>query len=214
MMTKKEVDRMSIQLKKDIILLNPQGNCEELLGKLQLPFSVVHQNVSMDFTLPTNPIEFVNSFVVVQLLRMKAPHPSLCYMNVKRVVSFNGEILPLPRSRHEAITFFQKLSNRRHLVTSAVGIRYDDKISSFVVESEVLMHHLSKKIIVQYIETGEPFEQDVGYNIMGVGQNLVKRIDGSKYNVAGLPLDVLKKFLTDKEIISVEEGESVYGNFN
>lgn len=212
-MAKKEVDRMSFRKNKDIILLNPQGNCEELLGELQLPFSVIHQDIPIDITLPTNPFEFANSSVVAHLLRYKAPHTSICYMNVKRVVSLNGAIMALPpRTKSEAVAFFRKLSNNRHIVTTAVGIRYDDKISSFVVESEVTMHHFTEKIIAQYIETGEPFEHDVGYNIMGVGQNLVKRIDGSKYNVAGLPLEILKNFLTDKQIISVEKEESVYGN--
>ncbi|HWI48050.1 MAG TPA: Maf family protein [Rummeliibacillus sp.] len=203
---------MSIRLNKDVILLNPQGNCEELFGKLQLPFSVIHQDVPMDYALPTNPFEFANSSVVVKLLRMQKPHASLCYMNVKRVVSLNGEIIRLPRTRNEAISFFKRLSNNKHKVTTAVGIRYDDQLSSFVVQSDVTMHCLSEKIIAQYVETGEPFEQDVGYNIMGVGQNLVKRINGSKYNVAGLPLDVLRTFLTDKKIIAVEKGEQVHGN--
>lgn len=203
---------MSIRLNKDIILLNPLGNCEELLAKLQLPFSVIHQEMPIDCALPTNPFEFANSTVVVKLLRMQKPHPSLCYMNVKRVVSLNGIILRLPRTRNEAISFFRRLSNHKHRVTTAVGIRYDDQLSSFVVQSDVMMHRLSEKIIAQYVETGEPFEQDVGYNIMGVGQNLVKRIDGSKYNVAGIPLDVLRTFLTDKKIIAVGKEEQVHGN--
>ena len=59
---------MSLRLNKDIILLNPLGNCEELLGKLQLPFSVIHQDISMDYALPTNPFEFANSTVVVKLI--------------------------------------------------------------------------------------------------------------------------------------------------
>ena len=108
-------------------------------------------------------------------------------MNVKRVVSLNELILRLPRTRMEAKSYLKKLSNKKHKVTTAVGIRYENQLSSFVVQSEVMMHRLSEKIIEQYVETGEPFEQDVGYNIMGVGQNLVKTIIGSKYNVAGLP---------------------------
>ena len=133
-------------------------------------------------------------------------------MNVKRVVSLNELILRLPRTRMEAKSYLKKLSNKKHKVTTAVGIRYENQLSSFVVQSEVMMHRLSEKIIEQYVETGEPFEQDVGYNIMGVGQNLVKTIIGSKYNVAGLPLDVLKTFLMDKKIITVETGEHVHGN--
>ncbi|MGG0656758.1 Maf family protein [Rummeliibacillus pycnus] len=203
---------MFIRLNKDIILLNPQGNCEELLEKLQLPFSVIHRDFTMDFALPTIPFEFANNTVVVKLLRMQKPQKSICYMNVKRVVSLNGLIMRLPRTRNEAISFFRRLSNNRHKVTTAVGIRCDEQLSSFVVQSDVTMHRLTEKIIAQYVETGEPFEQDVGYNIMGVGQNLVKRIDGSKYNVAGLPLDVLRTFLTDRKIITVEKEEKVHGN--
>ncbi|MGX9135416.1 Maf family protein [Rummeliibacillus sp. JY-2-4R] len=203
---------MSLSLNKEIILLNPVGNCEELFEKLQLPFSVIHQDISMDYALPTNPFEFTNSTVVLKLLRMRAPHKSLCYMNVKRVVSINELILRLPRTRMEAKSYLRKLSNKKHKVTTAVGIRYEEQLSSFVVQSEVIMNRLSEKIIEQYVETGEPFEQDVGYNIMGVGQNLVKTIIGSKYNVAGLPLDVLKTFLCDKKIITVETGEHVHGN--
>lgn len=202
---------MSLKVNKDIVLLNPRGNCEELLEKMQLPFSVMHNQFFMNDLLPTNPLERANHIVVIKLLRMKPPHTSLCYMNVKRIVSLNGRILNLPHARNEAISFFKDLSNKKHKVTTAVGIRYDDKLSSFVVQSDVTMNRLSEKIIAQYVETGEPFEQDVGYNIMGVGQNLVKRIDGSIYNVAGLPLDVLKTFLTDKKIITVEKGEQVNG---
>ena len=203
---------MSIRLNRDMILLNPQGNCEELLKKLQVPFSVIHQNIALDCPLAPTPFEYANTSVVVRLLRMNASHSSICYMTVERVISLNGVIMRLPHARKEAISFLRQLSNQKHVVTTAVGIRYDDKLSSFVVQSDVIMHRLSTKIITQYIETGEPFEQDIGYNIMGVGQNLVKRIDGGKYNVAGLPLDVLKIFLAEKHIISVEKEESIHGN--
>ena len=203
---------MSIVLKKNIILLNPEGNCEELFEELQLPFSTTHQHIPVGDHLPENPFEYANTTVVIKLLRMKAPHESLCYLHVKRVISIEGTLLPLPQSKNEARNFLKRLSNRQHRVTTAVGIRYDQQLSSFVVASDVTMKCLSEKIIQQYIETGEPFEQDIGYNIMGVGQNLVSRIDGCKYNVAGLPTKILKDFLSEKGIMSVSEEAEVHGH--
>lgn len=78
-----------------------------------------------------------------------------------------------------------------------------------VVESKVTMKKLSQKIIEHYVETGEPFEHDIGYNIQGLGANLSESIEGDFDNVAGLPIDSLQEHLINKKILDVKEGEIV-----
>ena len=54
---------------------------------------------------------------------------------------------------------------------------------------------LSDDVIAAYIKTGSPFDKAGAYGIQDKEFNLVREIKGSYYNVMGLPVEELGKFI-------------------
>ncbi|MBQ1605786.1 MAG: Maf family protein, partial [Bacteroidales bacterium] len=85
------------------------------------------------------------------------------------------------------------------LVVTGVCLRSVDKVVSFSVKTEVTFSKLDDEEIRFYIENFKPFDKAGAYGIQEwIGKVAVEGINGSFYNVVGLPVQrlyrELKKF--------------------
>jgi septum formation protein len=69
------------------------------------------------------------------------------------------------------------------------------------VSTDVTFGEITDQLINKYIETGEPMDKAGAYGIQGMGAILVKAINGSYYNVVGLPLFEVASILRKYELI-------------
>jgi len=106
------------------------------------------------------------------------------------IVVLDGEILGKPKDEEDAVGMLLRMSDRRHLVATAVTVRRlaDGFQESFRVETEVTFRHISELECRKYWLTGEPADKAGAYGIQGLGAIFVESITGSCSNVAGLPL--------------------------
>ncbi len=70
-----------------------------------------------------------------------------------------------------------------------------NKTISKAVETKVFFNDLTDKEIDDYVATGEPLSKAGSYGILEGGGKFVKEIEGSKSNIAGLPMEELKEIL-------------------
>ena len=110
------------------------------------------------------------------------------------VVAIDAEILGKPASADDARRMLARLSNRSHVVHTAVALRTFDstrgaRIATDVVSTSVRFRVLSEDDIDRYVATGEPFDKAGAYGIQGEGGALVADVRGSYTNVVGLPLE-------------------------
>lgn len=113
------------------------------------------------------------------------------------VVSVEGVILGKPKERADAFTMLKLLSGKVHSVFTGVTVIKPSSTTTFSVETKVKFFDLTDSEIKDYIDTGEPFDKAGGYGIQGKGALLVEKIDGDYFNVVGLPVSTLKKYLTN-----------------
>ena len=108
------------------------------------------------------------------------------------VVIACGEILGKPHSRDEAITMLQKLSGATHEVATGVTLRTSTKSHSFTSVSKVRFRPLSLEEIEYYVDNYRPMDKAGSYGIQEwIGYVGIEHIDGSFYNVMGLPIQRL-----------------------
>ena len=108
------------------------------------------------------------------------------------VVIVDGRILGKPDGREEAITMIESLSGRRHTVVTGVAMRNFCRCESFSVASEVYMRELRREEVEYYVDTYKPYDKAGAYGIQEwIGYVGVERIEGSFYNVMGLPIQAL-----------------------
>lgn len=111
------------------------------------------------------------------------------------VVSIDGVILGKPKDRSDAFQMLKMLSGKYHSVFTGVTIITPDSTKTFSVETRVKFFELTDREINDYLDTGEPFDKAGAYGIQGKGSLLVEKIDGDYFNVVGLPVSTLNKYL-------------------
>lgn len=168
--------------------------------------------LGIDFTVDTG-----NTFVEAYPADM--PHKEIPeYLSKGKSYGFHRELMPdeilitadtmvfcgkhalgKPKERKEAVEMLRLLQNNSHIVLTGVTIRSVDKCRSFTVSSKVYFSHLSNEEIDYYIDTKKPYDKAGSYGVQEwIGFVAIKKIEGSYFNVMGLPVQrlytELKKF--------------------
>ena len=112
------------------------------------------------------------------------------------MVILDHTILGKPKDLLEAKEFLRRLSGRNHQVVTGVCIKYQDKISLFKDITEVSFTTLTDKQIDYYLEKYHPLDKAGAYGIQEwIGMVGVTKIEGSYFNVVGLPVQKLYQAL-------------------
>lgn len=126
--------------------------------------------------------------------------PDVILLTADTVVVLDGGVLGKPCGREEAVGMLGRLSGRRHTVVSGVTLRTAERMHSFEARTSVWFRTLSAEEIEHYVDTCRPFDKAGSYGIQEwIGYAAIERIEGSFYNVMGLPIQKvyveLDKFL-------------------
>lgn len=184
-----------------IVLGSNSPRRRELLARLDIDFEVqTIPGIDESFPKTLRPDE-----VPVYIARKKAEAyiPSMSadelLITADTIVWTFGEILGKPKDREDAITMLRKLSGRVHEVITGVCITTKEKTVSFFASSAVCFADLDDDEIIYYVDKYRPFDKAGSYGIQEwIGYVAVEAINGSFYNVMGLPVRLLyqelKKF--------------------
>lgn len=107
------------------------------------------------------------------------------------VWTFDG-VMGKPANREEAYAMLHALSDHVHQVITGVCIMTKDKNVGFSAESAVCFAKLGDEEINYYLDKYKPYDKAGGYGIQEwIGYIGVEAINGSFYNVMGLPVQKL-----------------------
>ncbi len=117
------------------------------------------------------------------------------------MVLLDSLIMGKPHSRGEALEMLRSLSGRTHEVITAVTVRTANAEETVCDTTLVTFRPLSESEIAYYVDTCRPYDKAGAYGIQEwIGYAACTRIEGSFYNVMGLPVhkvyDELTKFAT------------------
>lgn len=163
------------------------------------------EDADIEFTLAPRfeceesfPSELPAAEVAEYLARLKSeayPEPlgeSDILLTADTVVIAEGQILGKPADRAEAIAMITLLSGRDHEVVTGTTLRSKDKVQSFSVSSKVRFRVLDAEEIEYYVDSYRPFDKAGAYGIQEwIGYVGIERLEGSFYNVMGLPVQRL-----------------------
>ncbi|MDE5692077.1 MAG: Maf family nucleotide pyrophosphatase [Alistipes sp.] len=126
--------------------------------------------------------------------------PNEILMTADTVVVLDGRVLGKPHDRDEAFAMLRRLSGHRHTVVSGVTFRTAARRRTFSSSSDVWFRPLTDEEIAYYIDNHRPYDKAGSYGIQEwIGYAAIERIDGSFYNVMGLPIQrvytELEKFI-------------------
>ena len=177
-----------------ILLASASPRRRELLSQIYPDFEIA-PSIEVDEVYPS-------SMAAVDV----APHLSLLKANAYKslitnnqliitadtVVINNDTVLGKPSSKSEAIEMLELLSGKRHNVITGVTITTASRQTTFSANTEVKFSTLELKEISWYVDKYMPLDKAGAYGIQEwIGCIGVKKINGSFYNVMGLPLHKL-----------------------
>jgi len=112
------------------------------------------------------------------------------------IVWFNEKVINKPKDAEDAFNILSALAGNMHEVITGVCLRKNFETRTFYSHSEVYFSKISPEEIRHYIETCKPFDKAGGYGIQEwIGYIGIEKINGSYFNVMGLPVQKLYREL-------------------
>lgn len=114
------------------------------------------------------------------------------------IVWCNGRVLGKPSGKKEAIEMIEILSGNTHEVITGVTLLSQFKEKTFSETTKVTFDSLTSEEITFYVENFRPYDKAGAYGIQEwIGLAACTRIEGSYFNVVGLPVQMLYRELLD-----------------
>lgn len=181
-----------------IILASNSPRRRELLSGLGIEFEVR--------TLPdideSYPDELQGGDIPLYISKEKADaykpmlKPGELIITADTIVWLHGQVLGKPKDREDAVAMLHQLSGQTHEVFTGVTLTTTEKQHSFYVETKVTFAQLSDEEITYYVDHYKPFDKAGSYGVQEwIGYIGVERIEGSYFNVMGLPVQRLYRAL-------------------
>lgn len=184
-----------------IVLGSNSPRRKELLAGLDLQFEVetipgIDESYPDTLTSEAIPLYIARKKAEAYLEKMS---DNELLITADTIVATYDRILGKPANREEAIEMLRYLSDHVHEVITGVCLTTKDKTVSFSVASAVCFGRLEEEDIIYYVDKYRPFDKAGSYGIQEwIGYIGVEAINGSFYNVMGLPVQrlyqELKKF--------------------
>lgn len=180
--------------KYHIILCSKSPRRRELLAGLGIDFEVKTLS-GIDESYPCD----LNSDMIAQYISQKKAeaYKSLIVDNEMVITSdtivlLDGKVYGKPADEADACRMLGELSGRTHKVITGVCINTRERSCAFHVVTEVEFAPLSSDEIEYYVTHFKPLDKAGAYGIQEwIGSVAVRAINGSFYNVMGLPVQRL-----------------------
>jgi len=177
-----------------IILASQSPRRQYLLKELGIDFEII-ENPETDEKYPP---ELSREQIPVYLAEMKAnlampviPDKTLL-ITADTIVWLKGKVINKPAGYTEALQMLEELSGEVHEVLTGVCLSTSQKRHSFYTSTLVYFARLSKEEISYYVEQYRPYDKAGAYGIQEwIGYIGIERIEGSYFNVMGLPVQEL-----------------------
>ena len=185
-----------------LILASASPRRRELLAACDLDFTLAEKFECEE----CYPADLAADKVAEYLSQLKSnayPYPlgeKDILLTADTVVILGDKILGKPHSESEAVEMITSLSGATHKVITGVTLRTPLRTISFSAESLVSFRALEEEEIRYYVEKYRPLDKAGAYGIQEwIGYTAIERIEGSFYNVMGLPVQRL--YTTLKELL-------------
>lgn len=175
------------------ILASKSPRRNELLKSLGIDFIVKTKEVDEIY-----PDYLTKEEIPVYLAKLKARaflneiSDNDLVITADTIVWLNGKVLGKPKDKTEAIWMLNELSGNQHQVITGVCLTSKIKEFSFYSTSDVYFKPLSAAEIDYYVSEYKPYDKAGAYGIQEwIGSIGISHIEGSFYNVMGLPIQKL-----------------------
>ncbi len=180
--------------KHNLILASQSPRRQQLMSGMDMNFEIKVKRIKEEY-----PADLHYEKVPEYLAQQKAKACNIdklrkqdIYITADTIVVLDGEIIGKPKNKAQAKKVLKSISGRMHKVITGVCLSSHDKQKSFSSISDVYFKELNDEDIEYYVEEYLPFDKAGSYGIQEwIGYIGIEKIEGSFYNVMGLPTQLL-----------------------
>ena len=181
-----------------LVLASQSPRRRELLATAGIPFTVRAAEVEEIRAAGEAPEAYAR-----RLARAKAEAAwqgrSEIVLGADTIVVLDPEVLEKPRDSADARSMLRRLSGREHVVITGICLRHFSGVVEDHSATRVRFICLSEAEIETYVASGEPMDKAGGYAIQGLASKFVDHVEGCYFNVIGLPLSQVYRYLKSLE---------------
>ena len=179
--------------KKPLILASKSPRRQYLLNDFGLQFEVRTKEVDESF-----PANLKAQEIPLYLCKKKADafnnelNENTIVITADTIVWIDGQVLNKPENFDDAVRMLKLLSGKMHEVYTGVCLRSKEKTKSFYALTKVYFKTLSQEEIEYYINNYNPYDKAGSYGAQEwLGYIAIEKIEGTYFNVMGLPIKEL-----------------------
>ncbi|MDI9342327.1 MAG: Maf family nucleotide pyrophosphatase [Sediminibacterium sp.] len=188
------IDQIIKEFPYQIILGSASPRRQELLKSLGFDF--LNKPIKADES--KWPVDLQAQEIPIYLAELKADaYPDELkedeiLITADTIVWCEGKALNKPANFVEGKKMLETLSGKMHQVFTAVCLKSGNKQTTFYDESKVYFKKLKPEEIEYYLTNFSPYDKAGGYGVQDwIGYVGIDKIEGSFYNVMGLPVKEL-----------------------
>ncbi len=185
-----------MKLNRPLILASSSPRRQYLMKEAGFEFTVEKPNVDEVFPddLPAEQVARYLAALKGEYFRRNIRDQIV--VTADTVVILQGHILNKPSDREEAIQMLSRLSGATHIVMTGVSILSKEKEVTFDDTTRVAFQELTREEIEYYVDTYKPYDKAGAYGAQDwIGMVAIRSIEGSYFNVMGLPIDKVYQHL-------------------
>ncbi|MDX9781953.1 MAG: Maf family nucleotide pyrophosphatase [Bacteroidales bacterium] len=197
----------SLMKDRMLILASASPRRQQLVSGLDIQYIVEipnHNEESFDSSMPfENVPEYLAKMKSESFGRNLEDNEIL--LTADTLVLCDGKILGKPIDRDDAIFMLRSLSGKKHTVITGVFIKSNFGYTQFSSSTDVFFRELSNDEIIFYVDNYSPYDKAGSYGAQEwIGYIAIEKIEGSYFNVMGLPVQKLYREL----VLFIEKGYS------
>lgn len=184
----------------EILLASNSPRRRELLAGLGVKYRVT----SLSDVDESYPSSLQGEEIPLYISQLKADayrsqmKPNTLLITADTIVWLDGKVYGKPHDEAEACEMLRALSGRTHTVITGVTLTSACRCKSFAVSTEVTFAALTDEEIGYYVSHYRPLDKAGAYGVQEwIGYIGVTGMNGSYYNVMGLPIQRLYTELKD-----------------
>ena len=200
-MSTKTTKKLKLVLQPKLILASGSPRRQQLLKDLGVSFKTITADVK-ELDSKSSP-HLAPVDLAIENARLKASAVaklpdarSFWVLGADTVVAMDHEIYGKPATKAEARKYLRKFRGRSHEVTTG-GVLLDpfghERI--FYDVSRVTFRDFGDSVVDKYLKEVDVLDKAGGYAFQHHGEWLIERVEGSKANVVGLPIEVVGRML-------------------
>lgn len=190
-----------------LILGSGSPRRKQLLQDAGFTFEIITAETDEDFPENLTPLQAAihiakdkATAVQEKLEKQQMLNHETVILAADTIVVLENEIIGKPKDRIDATSILRKLSGKTHEVITAVCLLQNKEEKTIYATTLVHFNELTDEQIGYYLDHFKPYDKAGSYAIQEwIGLIGVEKIEGDFYNVIGLPINAVAKWLNTRQ---------------